>query len=119
MPLYPQDLRPLQWVLQWRGLLSPFHLHSLLEGEFFPKWMHVLYAWLAAPGADFSEVRALLAHHLCGGNLGLLRGAWERYAPLCLGPVLRDGGVSIPFLHDESKFEMSSMAVPLLATLMR
>jgi tuftelin-interacting protein 11 len=57
-----QDLRPLQWVLQWRGLLSPFHLHSLLEGEFFPKWMHVLYAWLAAPGADFSEVRALLAH---------------------------------------------------------
>jgi hypothetical protein len=58
-----QDLQPFHWVLLWRDLIPPFHFNALLEGEFFPKWMQVLHAWLNAPNADFAEVSARSSAH--------------------------------------------------------
>ena len=70
-----QDIRPVECVLAWNQLipvLSLSHLVCLWVGEFFPKWLRVLYTWLTAhltdpgsesrrPGevaADFEEVSA-------------------------------------------------------------
>ncbi|ORX95891.1 TFP11-domain-containing protein [Basidiobolus meristosporus CBS 931.73] len=50
-----QDLKPLQWVLSWKDLVAPEKLVHLLEKEFFPKWLHVLKAWLAS-NPNFDEV---------------------------------------------------------------
>lgn len=45
----------------WEGTLTSLQFVSLLEGEFFPKWMRTLHSWLtnAGPaGPDFGEVEA-------------------------------------------------------------
>ena len=52
------DLPPPQ---AWEEMVSELHFVSLLEGEFFPKWMHTLYAWLTNSGdagPDFGEIEA-------------------------------------------------------------
>jgi len=40
----------------WRDVIPPIHLCGLLEGEFFPKWLQVLYNWLISPAADYNEI---------------------------------------------------------------
>ncbi|KAK9761265.1 hypothetical protein K7432_013958 [Basidiobolus ranarum] len=50
-----QDLQPLEWVLRWRDLILPEKLAQLIEKEFFPKWLHVLKAWLASK-PNYDEV---------------------------------------------------------------
>ncbi|KAI8616782.1 GC-rich sequence DNA-binding factor-like protein-domain-containing protein [Chytriomyces sp. MP71] len=51
-----QDNAPLLQALAWRTLV-PQHLFAhLLETEFFPKWIQVLWLWLASPGVSFDEV---------------------------------------------------------------
>ncbi|OZJ02747.1 hypothetical protein BZG36_04669 [Bifiguratus adelaidae] len=56
----PQDqqLDPLQWVMLWTTLLSPVINGQLLENEFFPKWLDMIYRWLTADqeSADLKEV---------------------------------------------------------------
>ncbi|KAJ1555877.1 hypothetical protein HK405_011330 [Cladochytrium tenue] len=51
-----QDDAPLRWALAWTSVLSDATLSHLLETEFFPKWVHVLYVWLAAPTAALEDV---------------------------------------------------------------
>lgn len=53
-----QQLEPLVWCLAWQTLL-PGEIDSLLEKEFFPKWLHVLQQWLSL-GRDevnYDEIR--------------------------------------------------------------
>ncbi|CAO3628706.1 unnamed protein product [Cunninghamella echinulata] len=41
-----QQLDPLAWCLVWHGLISDHVFGQLLENEFFPQWLNVLYKWL-------------------------------------------------------------------------
>ncbi|KAH0836672.1 TFP11-domain-containing protein [Lanmaoa asiatica] len=52
-----QEMRPLtQVVLPWSSLLRGSVMSQLLEAEFFPKWLDVLYIWLIQPHVSFEEV---------------------------------------------------------------
>ena len=51
-----QDMQPLQDVISWEPLLRPTILAQILEKEFFPKWLDVLYIWLIQPKASMIEV---------------------------------------------------------------
>ena len=51
-----QDLQPLLDILQWEKVLRPSILSQLLQKEFFPKWLDVLYIWLVQPKANLDEV---------------------------------------------------------------
>jgi len=51
-----QILTPLEHVLPWRDVLRPSMLSQLLETEFFPKWLDILYIWLIQPKPNFDEV---------------------------------------------------------------
>ncbi|TBU40977.1 TFP11-domain-containing protein [Dichomitus squalens] len=51
-----QDMQPLQDVMLWERLLRPSVLSQILEKEFFPKWLDVLYIWLIQPNASLAEV---------------------------------------------------------------
>ncbi|KAM3589132.1 hypothetical protein VKS41_000010 [Umbelopsis sp. WA50703] len=41
-----QNLEPFVWCLAWKDMISPVLLGQLLEHEFFPKWLDVLYRWV-------------------------------------------------------------------------
>ena len=52
-----QEMRPLtEVVLPWSSLLRGSVMSQLLEAEFFPKWLDVLYIWLTQPRVSFEEV---------------------------------------------------------------
>ncbi|KAH7914611.1 TFP11-domain-containing protein [Hygrophoropsis aurantiaca] len=51
-----QKLEPLQQVLAWTPLLRSSILSTILETEFFPKWLDVLHIWLVQPRVSFEEV---------------------------------------------------------------
>jgi len=51
-----QDMEPLKHVLAWSTLLHKNVIAQLLEMEFFPKWLDVLYIWLIQPKVSFEEV---------------------------------------------------------------
>lgn len=44
------------WVLEWKSLISANTMVNLIGKCFFPKWLQVLYNWLASGRADLSEV---------------------------------------------------------------
>ncbi|XP_065053922.1 tuftelin-interacting protein 11-like [Rhopilema esculentum] len=43
---HQQHLEPFHWVMSWKDLLSVQHIVSILEKQFFPKWLNVLRQWL-------------------------------------------------------------------------
>lgn len=51
-----QDLKPLQDVLAWAGIIRSSIFSQLLETGFFPKWLDTLHQWLVHPKASFEEV---------------------------------------------------------------
>ena len=52
-----QDIQPFNWVLAWIDLVPSLHFTCLLVGEFFPKWLRVLFIWLThSQEPDFEEV---------------------------------------------------------------
>ncbi|WWC97836.1 hypothetical protein V866_004723 [Kwoniella sp. B9012] len=52
-----QDLVPLEdWVMPWHKLLRQSMFSHLLESEFFPKWLDILYIWLVQPAYKPDEV---------------------------------------------------------------
>ena len=51
-----QQMEPLQDVLLWEHLLRPSIFSQILETEFFPQWLDILYLWLSSPGARLAEV---------------------------------------------------------------
>ncbi|KAI9339195.1 GC-rich sequence DNA-binding factor-like protein-domain-containing protein [Zopfochytrium polystomum] len=51
-----QEDAPLRWVLSWHSIIPDSTLCHLLETEFFPKWIRVLWIWLSSSsGADRSR----------------------------------------------------------------
>ncbi|XP_061906818.1 tuftelin-interacting protein 11 [Entelurus aequoreus] len=44
---HQQQMDPFNWVMDWEGMLSPSSLVSLLDKNFFPKWLQVLCSWLS------------------------------------------------------------------------
>lgn len=44
------------WVLPWHTLIRQSMFSHLLEVEFFPKWLDVLYIWLIQPSYKANEV---------------------------------------------------------------
>lgn len=44
---HQQQMEPFNWVMDWEGMLSSSSLVSLLEKNFFPKWLQVLCSWLS------------------------------------------------------------------------
>eukprot|EP01042_Synura_sphagnicola_P000827 gene827-919_t len=51
-----QDLEPFHNLMSWSQLIPRTHFLSLIEGEFLPKWLLVLFQWLTAPSPDFEEI---------------------------------------------------------------
>ncbi|XP_077601219.1 tuftelin-interacting protein 11-like [Stigmatopora nigra] len=44
---HQQQMEPFHWVIDWEGMLSASSLVSLLDKNFFPKWLQVLCSWLS------------------------------------------------------------------------
>ncbi|XP_033476196.1 tuftelin-interacting protein 11 [Epinephelus lanceolatus] len=44
---HQQQMDPFNWVMDWEGMLSPSSLVSLLDKNFFTKWLQVLCSWLS------------------------------------------------------------------------
>uniref|UniRef100_A0A3Q3AQV5 Tuftelin-interacting protein 11 n=1 Tax=Kryptolebias marmoratus TaxID=37003 RepID=A0A3Q3AQV5_KRYMA len=44
---HQQQMEPFHWVIDWEGMLSPSSLVSLLDKNFFTKWLQVLCSWLS------------------------------------------------------------------------
>lgn len=38
---HQQQMEPFHWVMDWEGMLSPSSLVSLLDKNFFSKWLQV------------------------------------------------------------------------------
>lgn len=53
-----QDMRVLEQVLAWHGVLRDSVLSRLLEAEFGAAWLLVLHAWLTQPDVHLGEVAA-------------------------------------------------------------
>ncbi|KAI9138071.1 GC-rich sequence DNA-binding factor-like protein-domain-containing protein [Paraphysoderma sedebokerense] len=51
-----QILDPLNWTIEWLPLLGIHQTSRLLETEFVPKWLNVLYLWLTSPNPNFDEI---------------------------------------------------------------
>ncbi|XP_068166980.1 tuftelin-interacting protein 11 [Antennarius striatus] len=50
---HQQQMEPFHWVMDWEGMLSPSSLVSLLDKNFFTKWLQVLCSWLSnSPNYD-------------------------------------------------------------------
>jgi tuftelin-interacting protein 11 len=49
-----QNLEPLTWCLAWKDLISPILIGQLLDNEFFPKWLDVLYKWVTLNPRDIN-----------------------------------------------------------------
>jgi len=43
-----QDIRPVQWAMQWEDLASESQFVNLFETAFFPNWFEALCSWLSA-----------------------------------------------------------------------
>ncbi|KAK9457123.1 GC-rich sequence DNA-binding factor-like protein-domain-containing protein [Dipodascopsis uninucleata] len=50
-----QDVKPIQDVLKWRRYFRNSKFSYLIETEFFPKWLDILYMWLTSE-PNYSEV---------------------------------------------------------------
>ncbi|KAJ3236407.1 hypothetical protein HDU81_010790 [Chytriomyces hyalinus] len=51
-----QDNTALERVLEWRNLIPQTLLSHLIETEFFPKWIQILWLWLSSPTVSYDEV---------------------------------------------------------------
>lgn len=51
-----QDMAPFNMLMLWADLLPPLYMTSILDVEFFPKWLTVLHRWLSNT-ADYAEVQ--------------------------------------------------------------
>jgi len=52
---HQQHLEPFHWVMSWKDLLSTQHIISIMEKQFFPKWLQVLRQWLCSD-PNYEEV---------------------------------------------------------------
>ncbi|XP_053726850.1 tuftelin-interacting protein 11 [Synchiropus splendidus] len=43
---HQQQMEQFHWVMDWEGMLSPSSMVSLMDKNFFPKWLEVLFSWL-------------------------------------------------------------------------
>jgi len=50
-----QYIEPFQWLMLWEDMIPVHHFVALLEVEFFPKWLNVLFSWLSSR-PDYNEV---------------------------------------------------------------
>lgn len=50
-----QILDPFNWAMSWSDMMSPVHLASLFEKQFFPKFTAILKTWLAS-NPNYNEV---------------------------------------------------------------
>ena len=50
-----QILDPFHWVLSWADMISPVHLASLFDKQFFPKFTAILKTWLSS-NPNYNEV---------------------------------------------------------------
>lgn len=56
-------MAPFNMLMTWADLLPSLYMTSILDVEFFPKWLTVLHRWLSDT-ADYAEV-GLLCSGLC------------------------------------------------------
>lgn len=50
-----QDMTAFNMLMMWSDVIPPLYFTSILDGEFFPKWLTVLHRWLSDT-ADYAEV---------------------------------------------------------------
>lgn len=53
-----QDMRVLDGVLAWQGVLRDSVLNRLFETEVAPRWLDILHAWITQTDADLAEIAA-------------------------------------------------------------
>jgi tuftelin-interacting protein 11 len=51
-----QDIEPWQWVMSWQDLIPHSIFVSLIENNFFPKWLKVLNVWLNSDTFVYDEI---------------------------------------------------------------
>ena len=52
-------MAPFNMLMMWADLIPPLYMTSILDVEFFPKWLTVLHRWLSDT-ADYAEVNKML-----------------------------------------------------------
>eukprot|EP00752_Nemacystus_decipiens_P009688 g8655.t2 len=52
-----QDMAPFDALMMWADFLPPLYMTTILDVEFFPKWLTALHRWLSDT-ADYAEVAA-------------------------------------------------------------
>jgi tuftelin-interacting protein 11 len=50
-----QDISPFDWAMAWRDMLPAHHYASMLDQNFFPRWIQVLSSWLSN-SPNYNEV---------------------------------------------------------------
>lgn len=88
LPLDPQNTtaehtKLFSSVLKWFKLVPSIHMISIMEGEFFPRWLQILSSWLTSEAPDFSEITQWY--------LG-----WKSLFP---EEMLADDGIAVYFNH--------------------
>ena len=52
---HQQLLEPFHWVMGWKDIISVHHMVSILDKQFFPRWLQVLRKWLSSQ-PNYDEV---------------------------------------------------------------
>merc|ERR1719354_612043 len=52
---HQQLLEPFKWVMGWKDILSVHHMVSILDKQFFPRWLQTLRKWLGSQ-PNYDEV---------------------------------------------------------------
>ncbi|KAF9479587.1 TFP11-domain-containing protein [Pholiota conissans] len=91
-----QKMKPLENVLAWSSIIRSSIFAQLLQTEFFPKWLDVLYIWLIQPRVSFGEVADWFSkwkdvfpepvRNLSGVNRGFTRGLQLMNKAIEFGP---------------------------------
>lgn len=51
-----QDVKPIEWLLPWKDVISDDLIDRILIGELLPRWLDTLCRWLSRPYANYAEI---------------------------------------------------------------
>jgi tuftelin-interacting protein 11 len=113
-----QKMEALEQLLQWSDIIRPSMFSQILESEFFPKWLDVLYIWLIQPRVSFEEIAQWYSfwkgvfsekvQNMPGVNRGFTRGLQLMNKAIELGPA-----APTQLVRPDFRAEISAPSTPI------